>query len=322
VATPSLAIERPTPDAHLETRVSATQESIKRARFALFLNVLAAGAVIVCLWNTYISSDRDFAFQPLPYPTPRQPAPSGQTTVSTDPGHPDFGLDTHETYRQLLQQQFKGWVDSQYVSVNLLGIRISVSDFGVLAALGLDFFLFYYLLCVRRENREVGQLFRDFYRAALSGDGQFEVDRLHPAAYATYSAVSSYLIFNLNRRDDAPIRSVDAFPKHQKLFGIRAVSHIMIYASLIAITAIIICDRMSDRKAASSTFFETAFRLDPNLNNVAPDRRMYFSVVEWAAVAFGFWAAYMTWQIRRYQEATRDVFESFRRYLVKANYLE
>jgi hypothetical protein len=329
MATPAFARESVIEVPHLQTRVAATQEAIKRTRFALFLNALAAGAIIVCLWNTYISSDRDFAFEPFPYLSTAIPAQSSQPMpgASAPPGSPSrqdvFARDGKETYRQLMPQQFKAWVDSQYVAVNLLGIRISVSDFAFLGTIGLNFFLFYYLLCVRRENREIGILLQDLCHTAITPQGTIDASRLCPAAYTTYSAVASYMVFNLNRRDDTPIHTL-AEPKHsQKLIGIRFFSHLLSWASFLAIIAILVCDYLSGVHHGTTTFFASPFRLDPDLFRASTaDRKIYYFCMVGLSMVMAGWALYMTVTIRRYSDATRNVLEEFRSHLVTAGYLQ
>jgi hypothetical protein len=317
-------------DPHLETRVVAVQECIKRTRFALFLCILSAGAVIVCLWNTYISSDRDLAFLPLPYQidsaSPGDPGGktlAGQRKARTNSENPDFALDRLEAYRQLLPQQFKAWVDSQFISVNLLGIRISVSDFDVLASFGLNFFLFYFLLCARRENREVGLLFSDFYHEA-GINGAFNIRNLSRSAYSVFVSVTSYMIFNLNKRDDSPIWSLKGRPKDRKLPGIRMTALLLNYSTVIAIALVVLCEVMSDfvDLGKGSSFFTSPFRLvlGPIKNTSNNDRIVEMWATLAIAVVLGCVALYITKQIRMYQDATRTILDEFHGCLANAGY--
>ena len=49
-------------DDQIKQRLDAVYESVKRTRSALLLCILASGTMFICLWNTYASWDRDFAF--------------------------------------------------------------------------------------------------------------------------------------------------------------------------------------------------------------------------------------------------------------------
>jgi hypothetical protein len=348
----AVALEAGGIEADLETRVHAVQESIKRTRFSLFLSTLAAGAIMICLWNTYISSDRDLATAHLPYPITGVSDPKRELSKS-----PDFAQSDIETYRQLMPNQFKAWIDSQYIAVNLLGIRISVSDFCVLGTTSLAFFLYYFLLCARRENREIGYLFRDFLKAsvvdipAFSGVSEdlvfYEVDdggkptirklidptRLSARAYSTYVAVSSYMIFNINtKNDDGPIGNICRPAENTEgVLFIRMMSGLMTGSSVLAIFAIFLCDLFSNFVCPPRlpSFFTSAFRMVNDTRpcvltfyNSSPDRQVYMCAVSLATLLMGAFSWYMTNKIRAYQDATRTALESFRQKLVLAGRIE
>jgi len=208
-------------DAHLPIRIAATQEAIKRARFAFFLCVLASSASFVCLWNTHISWYRGFGFKEMPgYNETDQskkmremscdqvriflqdnPSPL-KWTKEQEAEEQKLGADCEasgiaQTRAYLVQDQVRAWVESQSITINLLGIRIAVSDFAILNSLALYAFVYYYLLSARRENREIGQLLREVR------------DNLDSTGYTVYASIASYMVFTLNKGDDNPIASLE-----------------------------------------------------------------------------------------------------------------
>jgi len=116
----------------LNSRLDAINDAQSRATVALFLSTLASGAIIAGVWNAYLSWDRQWA------QLATKPAGWGQ--------------------EQLILEQIRSWMQSNTVGVSLLGIRLSVSDAAVLGSLILLIFSFYYCLCMRRQNHEVGSL--------------------------------------------------------------------------------------------------------------------------------------------------------------------
>jgi hypothetical protein len=204
-------------DDQLKQRLDAVYESVKRTRSALLLCILASGTMFICLWNTYASWDRDFAFltegdfqrihvvrkadqekavqnlKKIREATPAKPYTDDELrqVCDSNPGMclsnkevlseveawasarnsssrksaPLYDLDgsrvddrelrerawaerVNPLPRELHSQQMRSWVDTQVVSVALLGIKISVSDFAILGSAALFLCLFYLLLCV------------------------------------------------------------------------------------------------------------------------------------------------------------------------------
>jgi hypothetical protein len=152
----------------LNSRLKAITEAQNRARFAFFISTLASGIVLAALWNTYLSWDRQWADV--------QYRPSG------------WGQE------QLISQQIKSWMENQLVGVPLLGIHLSASDAAVLGSIALLILSFYYCMCMRRENHEIGSLLKD-----IKNEND-EVRRL------VFFKIRSFMVFNSISDNDAPIR--------------------------------------------------------------------------------------------------------------------
>jgi hypothetical protein len=307
-------------DEVLKQRLDAVYESVKRTRSALLLCVLASGTMFICLWNTYASWDRDFAFlteddfqrvhvvreadrasaiQALrkireatldkPYtedelrracdstpnlclsnkavlcaveawPSPEEGCPQNAASPTRvrqkQPPLYDLNgssVDDRELRRRawaehvnpmptdLHGHQMRSWVDTQVVSVALLGIKISVSDFAILGSAALFLCLFYLFLCERRENHEVGYLFQDI----CSNDTFLKTHGYHAVAI-----VSSYMVFNLGGPHeigggtDAVMDCLE-LPNHgprRRIRGVRLISAFLDFLPSFTIAATIVSD--------------------------------------------------------------------------------
>src|SRR2546423_14685962 len=90
----------------LTSRLEAINDAQKRSRLAFLLSSLAAGAILLALWNAYFSWDRQWA------DVQRKPESWGQ--------------------EQLLNEQIRAWAQTNTVDISLLGVRLSISDAAVL----------------------------------------------------------------------------------------------------------------------------------------------------------------------------------------------
>ena len=270
---------------HLKLRVPAVQEAIKRTRFAFFLCTLASFASMICLWNTYLSTYRFLAEKPLPV------ASRDSCCVFSDT----------DRERELLIDAFRAWVDSTSISINLLGIRIGVSDFSLLDSIAMYIFLYYSLLTTRRENREVGQLLQDI---------NHELDIV---GYAAYSAINSYMVFNLNRTDDSPICRLKApTTKGKKIAVIRGVYDILAWAPAVVIILIVASDLLS-LISKSPYPFSSPFRFGTigGDSRAFPVEMIEYVAMDVFAVVIASLSVLAIRQIRMYGSATRDVLDEF-----------
>jgi len=236
---------------HLEKRIETIHDTVKQARSALLLCILASGAMFLCLWNTYASWDRDFAF--LDRDDYKNVHRFGKDTS----GHPvlssteinEYWDDHRFTMEQtaeawqnhiatrppgLHDHQMHSWIDTQVVSIALLGIKISVSDFAILGSSALAICSLYLLLCVRRENHEIGYLFREMSASEFEAFG--------PHALAM---VSSYMVFNisgLQNSKDSVICSLDKNRGNPTIKLIRQASSILDFFPVVITSTTVLCD--------------------------------------------------------------------------------
>lgn len=115
----------------LHFRLESVSESLKRARLAFLVSTIVSVAVIIVVWNAYLSWDRVHVLR-------EQWA-------------------TNEITREAQKQLISGWVKNRIISLPLLGIRIGVSDAAPLASFSLLIINIWYFYCVRRDNRLNGR---------------------------------------------------------------------------------------------------------------------------------------------------------------------
>lgn len=189
----------------LNSRLDAITEAQNRARIAFFLSTLAAGIILVALWNTYLSWDRQWAYQQT------KPASWGQ--------------------EQLLRQQINAWLENQLVGIPLLGVRLSSSDAALLGTLVLLVFSFYYCMCMRRENHEIGSLFLDVK------DSDTEV------CWRVFYRVRSFMVFNTITKNDAPFDSLsNSEPVGKRIPFSRAALWVLGYLPVLAVLLVFLSD--------------------------------------------------------------------------------
>jgi len=350
--------QQPIGQNQLEERIEAVRQAADRSRLARFISLLAAGAMFICLWNTYASWDRDFAFldkvedfkaiqvfisgmsksetteiikQIAHDSKVLEKGESLNSALSGKPidlqvleakkkeiarsawnsckqckacmnlddcrlhqvdeskiydeiingsqlfdayGRPIDSRDvialawnnhTKELPPYLHDQQMRSWIDTQVVSVTLLGIKISVSDFAFLGSIALFIFAYYVLLCSRRENHEIGHLFHDVNAS----------DQMNDQGYHAFAMVSSFMVLNLSGahsgqsdvaigRDnwqDGEKRDIKAKERYR---WYRWVSSALFFFPPFTVLITIICDlgwKFIDRLPfLGNAFFTSAFR--------------------------------------------------------------
>jgi hypothetical protein len=188
----------------LNSRLDAINEAQKRSRVALLLSTLAAGAILLSLWNAYFSWDRQWA------DITKRPESWGQ--------------------EQLLAEQIKAWAETNIVGISLLGVRLSVSDAAILGSLVLSIFAFYYCMCLRRENHEIGSMFVD--AKGMSAE----------AIRLVFMRVRSHMIFSTTSGNDAAYTTLDYPTARKKIFFSRFGFRVLTFLPAITILVIVFSD--------------------------------------------------------------------------------
>lgn len=257
----------------LTSRLDAISEAQKRARVAFFLSTLATGIILAALWNLYLSWDRQWA--DLAY----RPESWGR--------------------EQLIMQQIKSWMESQLVGVPLLGLRLSVSDAAFLGSIVLLIFSFYYCMCMRRENHEIGSLLVD----VTNNNESYEIKHL------VFLRIRSFMVFSSTTDNDAPFRSLSGqnLPARPIRFS-RAGFRFFIYLPALTVFLIVVSDMYY------SFFYESPFVR--NMGTVweslpTPFRRQLI-LTDIFALILGSIIFYFCWRADGFHKGTRQITEELK----------
>jgi len=183
----------------IKLRIDGVRLAIGRCRFAFFVSMIASVAILVTVWNAYMSPDAEFARQPywshdrqftaemqkqrLENLNDGRKLPPDKMTAVTD---------------QVQQEIVSEWVKNQVISVGLLGIRVSVEDFSILGSLGLLITATLWFYTVRSENLSIGNLLKHAYRFNEWDD-----------RYFVFQGVVPHLIFFDLGHSNTPISSFE-----------------------------------------------------------------------------------------------------------------
>ena len=344
---------------YLEKRIEAVHDTVKQARSALLLCILASGAMLLCLWNTYASWDRDFAFLddedfigihpdrkdcsiPKACEIREEFTDEQQVKAAMDTGWKPSRTQIRAAWRNHVQSrpsslhdhQMHSWVDTQVVSIALLGIKISVSDFAIVGSLALGICSLYLLLCVRRENHEIGYLFRDIF-----GDGKEDAqnENVKKHGYHAYTMVTSYMVFNLAGRhgNDGVISTVDKETnkgnRGRTIWGIRFASGLLDFLPALTILLTILCDfgwtRWTDQltQLFGHVFLLSPFRAhhpDSVYSAFEGPERIYFWCAEIVAFIAVIVLGLMSYKVNNFDMGTTQLLEEVSTRLVSAGIIQ
>lgn len=114
----------------IEARLDLIKSAQRRSSYSYLAAVIISSAFLIGIFNTVASWDRGFAFMDK------------------------FSGD--EVTRQLQKDLLSYWISNRIIEVDLLGIKISASDFTILGGFGLMIISTWLLMSVKRENSTVG----------------------------------------------------------------------------------------------------------------------------------------------------------------------
>src|ERR1051325_5833038 len=132
----------------VEARLKAIADATANVRYAFAVCVVIAGTLSLVEWNAFLPTHRVLA-APLP-------------TITEPKGVDEPVPDLRRTIRAM-------WVESTFVTVPLLNVKIGINDVAVLGTFTLFIMSMWWYWCVRREHHAIATLLRDTYHdAALS----------------------------------------------------------------------------------------------------------------------------------------------------------
>lgn len=192
----------------LQIRLEAARESITRARLAFLVTTLLSMTVLVSLYNAYVSWYRGFALQQ--------------------------SFSTNEVTKHAQLTLLEEWVRNQTIEIQLLGLRIGVSDLAFLASASIFVSTLWFFFCVRRENHVVGLLLAD------------TDEKGEDVMAMVYHGVASRMIFLDSTGSDYPIDSLQlASPRKGGLPFVRPSIKLLYFLPGITISLCVIFDALT-----------------------------------------------------------------------------
>lgn len=137
----------------LQDRLDAARECAVRARAAHIVITIASLALLVALWNAYLSWYGRFA----------RAAVEKAQAAELQSGRRDQVTQSNDIRSKINEDILAKWIETQWVSVGPLGIHVGVSDLGVWGSVGLAVISIWFFLAIRRENHVVGRLISDVW---------------------------------------------------------------------------------------------------------------------------------------------------------------
>lgn len=222
----------------IQLRLEGIRQAITRARFTLLVAIIASIAIIIPVWNAYLSPDSEFVTQ-LHWSHDEQFTAEKLKELQRNEADSEIrkleATNPTEVTDHAQKELVSEWVKNQIISVGLLGIRVSVADLSVLGSLSLFIISVWLFFAIRRENRAIGTLLRDAY---LSKDWNWD------ERYMIYQGIIHHLVFLDFGRGDQPI---DDFEKEESdeiyhMPLLRTLVKSLFFLPPFAITLVIIMD--------------------------------------------------------------------------------
>jgi hypothetical protein len=259
----------------IKMRLSAVKESVNRARFAFLVSTIASLTLIIAAWNAYGSWYRDFALREVPY--------ASQATSVVD-----------EAQKQIISE----WVKNQTIAINLLGIRIGISDAAIVGALGLWVIAIWLYFSMRRANRAIGFLL--FETQTSSCELQLMI----------FVSIATSMVFSDIGGGDQPIDNLKELPSKDNYPIVRKAVRLLFYLPVFTIFSIVFIDGLSIFLLSSP--FRDGHRPLWYALKGAPIQT-WVQVVVWEGVAIGL--GILTYQLCRktvaFEEAIGKVIQEY-----------
>jgi Protein of unknown function (DUF2934) len=186
------AVQTTETDESLNSRLAGATEAQKRSRFLLVIIGVACAAMCVAAYNACWSFDTEFTLESV------AADPSTLNTPASNRIDPrDFTPRTGPTI--LREHAIRSWADNRFVSISLLGIRVSVDDAPIVGTFALVVISIWRLLAIRREHITIASLLRDTRR-----NGDVTVDLLR-RQWRVFHGIVSESVFTTFEKSLTPI---------------------------------------------------------------------------------------------------------------------
>jgi len=250
--------------------VDASRDAMRRCRWILSVLSISALAIFGATWNLYFSWLRTVALLP---------AWASENIV-----------------KDLQERLLTGWVDSGFMSVPLLGIKLHVTDAGFIGAIALTTLTLWLFYSVRRQNHLIGKTLR----LAQSAPRNIQ-------EYVYYGITASN-VFTTVSRNDEPIRSLRFSQDESKLYGARAAYTALFYLPAMTIAWIMVCDILS------IVLLHSAFRsghVAVGLLHLTAEDIVRILLIDITALVMAMACSFIAHYCRRYEAANVEVLREF-----------
>jgi hypothetical protein len=175
------------PDSVIEMRIRGAQEAASRARLAFLVTIVACGTIMIALYNSYFAWNRMLVDpkRGLAHPIMTRPCLASDFVEPAMPEKlsPQQASEWAEAMKikrtrmcetvgdlqkESDKEDVKHVSDSNSISLPWLGISLGSADLDIFGSFGLYIACGYYLLCMRRLNRDVRTLLMESAEAELS----------------------------------------------------------------------------------------------------------------------------------------------------------
>ena len=262
----------------IELRLAAVREATQRSRFVFIVMTIMTSTILIGLWNAVLSWDRGMAFR--------------KQGLSAIVGK---------------NQEFVAgeWFKNLFVSVGVLGIRISTNDMAVIGSVSLIVIMVWFFFSQRRENRAIVSLLRDCGKKAEKG----ELDK--DACELVYEGIVQSIVFSDLGGGDKPIKGLDETPlSSERDRFVRQLLKFLMFLPPITIAMILVAD-------VSSIFLPSYLREDNRvLWRVLYENRLFLEIgkiIVFECIAVS--ALLYTWQLCNgcidFAQATSETIRDF-----------
>ncbi len=218
----------------LSSRLDAVRTAQQRTTSVLAFALTLSVVIVVATYNAYLSWNRHFALSLNEYGAREvaAAAPAASTTLTSD-----VTKNAHE-------YALRNWVESRFVSIPLIGMKVAVDDVAVLGGLSLTLLYLVYRYVSRNQRRVVLELLEDTSSSAS----------VETKALVYHSIVAYHVLSDL--QGHLPLRPrTTGGVKADRTGNVKLGFIALLYFPIVAQVAVIACDILS------LVYFDAPFRL-------------------------------------------------------------
>ena len=143
----------------IELLISAVKEATHRSRAVFVIITVVCSMILFGLWNVMLSWERGIATRPLSDQDELARTEYNNDACKTEEEIKKERQGILAKIRENQKTATDEWIKNLYVSVGILGIRVSVHDLSVMGSFSLVVIMIWYYFVQRRENRAIASLF-------------------------------------------------------------------------------------------------------------------------------------------------------------------